>query len=102
MPKASLPLPKRLKAARLRSKLSQKALGIAAKMDEFVASARMNQYEKGIHNPDYSTAQRLAKVLRIPTAYLYADDEEDAELLLNFRELSPAARRRFLALLRNQ
>lgn len=38
---------KRLKEARLEAGLSQKRLGIAAGVDEFVVSARMNQYETG-------------------------------------------------------
>lgn len=46
---AKSPVAKRLKEARLAARLSQKSLGIAAGMDEFSASARMNQYETGKH-----------------------------------------------------
>jgi transcriptional regulator with XRE-family HTH domain len=42
-------LPHRLKEARLRTGLSQQKLGILAGIDEATASARMNQYERGIH-----------------------------------------------------
>ena len=97
MPQAATPLPKRLKSARLRAGLSQKALGIAAGIDEFVASARMNQYERGIHAPEYSTVQRLARVLNVPTAYLYADNDHDAHLLLGFHALTRAEQRKLLA-----
>lgn len=38
---------KRLKEARTAAGLSQKKLGIAAGIDEFVASTRINRYEKG-------------------------------------------------------
>lgn len=38
---------------------SQKQLGILAGMDEFAASARMNQYEKGVHAPDFKTVRDL-------------------------------------------
>lgn len=100
MPKAANPLPKRLKAARQEAGLSQKALGIAAGVDEFVASARMNQYERGVHAPDYTMTKRLARALSVPTAYLYADDDADAELLLAFRGLSETARRKLLKSLR--
>ncbi|MFW2572331.1 hypothetical protein [Legionella sp. 29fVS95] len=47
------------------AKPSQKKLGIAAGMDEFSASARMNHYEMARHNPDYATLKRIADVLKI-------------------------------------
>lgn len=97
MSRAKTPLPKRLKAARVTAGLSQKSLGIACDIDEFVASARINQYERGVHAPRYETARRLAKVLKVPTAYLFADDDADAELLLRFHQLSRSARRVVLA-----
>lgn len=81
------PVPKRLKEARLAAKLSQKKLGIAAGMDEFSASARMNHYEKGRHNPDYSMLKRIAKVLKLPVAYFYAESDELAEMIKIFTYL---------------
>lgn len=75
------PVPKRLKEARLAAKISQKKLGIAAGMDEFSASARMNHYELGRHTPDYATLKRIADVLKVPSAYFYAEDDELAELI---------------------
>ncbi len=69
------PIPKRLKEAREEAGLSQKQLGIKAGIDEFSASARMNQYETGKHIPDYFTLSRIAKILKVPTAYFYADDD---------------------------
>ena len=39
----------RLKEARLRLGLSQEKLGVLAGIDEFSASARINQYERGKH-----------------------------------------------------
>lgn len=94
---AGHPLPERLKAARLRIGLSQKALGMAAGLDEFVASSRINQYERGTHAPNYLTSQQLARVLDVPTAYLYADSDADADLLLAARELNAKDRRALLA-----
>ncbi|NSY35847.1 XRE family transcriptional regulator [Pseudoalteromonas sp. JC28] len=70
------PFPKRLKEARKRKGLSQKQLGILAGMDEFSASARMNQYEKGVHAPDFKTVKALAKVLDVPTAFLFCEEDE--------------------------
>lgn len=82
------PLCKRLKEARLAAGLSQKKLGIAAGMDEFSASARMNHYEIGRHTPDYNTLKRIAKVLKLPVAYFYADADELALLIHAFSHLS--------------
>jgi transcriptional regulator with XRE-family HTH domain len=84
---ASCPVPERLKQARLKRNLSQRSLGIAAGIDEASASARMNQYERGKHVPDYETLCQLALVLRVPVPYFYADDNE-AELLLNMALLT--------------
>lgn len=74
----------RLKQARLAAGLSQKQLGIQAGIDEFVASTRINRYELGVHMPDYLTAQNLAKVLGVSAAFLYAPEDDVAELLLRF------------------
>lgn len=77
----------RLKGARERKGLSQKQLGIAAGLDRFVASTRINRYERGVHHPDPMTAQRLADVLGVPTAYLCACDERLARMILAFSSL---------------
>lgn len=42
----------RFKQARKAKKLTQEQLGIAIGLDEFVASTRINRYEKGVHLPD--------------------------------------------------
>lgn len=76
---------RRLREARLRVKLSQKKLGISAGIDEFSASARINQYERGKHEPDLSTANRLSRALGVPLPYLYAEDDVLAELILNYK-----------------
>lgn len=81
------PLCKRLKEARLAANLSQKKLGIAAGMDQFSASARMNHYEMGRHTPDYSTLKRIANVLNVPVAYFYADNDELAIIINLFDKL---------------
>jgi|TARA_B110000114_G_scaffold115731_1_gene121358 transcriptional regulator with XRE-family HTH domain len=83
----SCPVPRRLKHVRLKRNLSQRSLGIAAGIDEASASARMNQYERGKHVPDYHTLCKLAFVLGAPVAYFYANDHE-AELLLNMTLLT--------------
>ncbi|MPV64778.1 helix-turn-helix transcriptional regulator [Burkholderia sp. BE17] len=72
---------KRLKQARLRSRLTQEQLGIAAGIDEFSASARVNQYERGKHTPKLQMGQRLARALQVPTSFLYEEDDLLASLL---------------------
>lgn len=82
------PVPKRLKEARLAANISQKKLGIAAGMDEFSASARMNHYEIGRHTPDYSTLKRISEVLNVSPAYFYAEDDRLAEAIKVIGQLS--------------
>lgn len=74
----------RLKAARLRAGLTQMQLGVLAQIEEYSASARINQYERGKHMPDFKTAERLAEALAVPLPYLYARDEKLAQLILLF------------------
>ena len=88
------PIYKRLKEARLESGLSQKRLGIAAGVDEFVASARMNQYETGKHSPDFDMLQRISKVLKVPTAFFYTSDNCLANLIKMYSKLDDDQRQR--------
>lgn len=78
----------RLAQARARVGLSQKQLGILAGLDPAVASPRINQYERGKHEPPVKTAKQLAEVLGVPAAFLYTEDELLAQLLLQWNELS--------------
>ncbi len=78
------PFAKRLKQARILRGLSQKQLGIRAGLDQFVASARMNQYEKGVHIPNFATVYGIATVLSVPTAYLFCVEDELAEQILEW------------------
>ena len=92
---------KRLKEARTNAELSQKQLGIEAGIDPFSASPRINQYERGKHTPDYNTASRLAKVLNVPTPYLYAEEDDLAEIILAFGSLPKRLKKKALASLKN-
>lgn len=78
------PLPKRLKEARIAAGISQKELGIAAGIDEFSASPRINQYETGKHTPDFTTLKQLANVLAVPTAYFYAEEDDLAVIIKSY------------------
>ena len=86
----------RLAFARERAGLSQKQLGILSGMDPAVASPRINQYERGKHEPQLKTAKQLAEALGIPAAFLYTEDELLAQLLLQWNGLSLRQRKDIL------
>ncbi len=79
---------RRMKVARERLGISQMELGVRAGIDESSASARINGYERGKHSPDFSTACQLAKVLNVPPAYFYAEDEALADLISTYGSLT--------------
>ena len=89
----------RLRQARERRGLSQEALATSAGIDEFSASARISQYETGKHVPRYEIACRLADVLAVPVAFLYAKDDATARMLLLWQDAPAAARLRAIAAL---
>lgn len=82
---------RRLREAREAYGISQRNLGIEAGLDDFVASTRINRYETGVHQPDLQTLQRLAAVLGVPVAYFYAEEDELAQLIREFK--SPSKRK---------
>ncbi|MEG1154355.1 MAG: helix-turn-helix transcriptional regulator [Acinetobacter sp.] len=92
---------KRLKEARLAAGLSQKRLGIAAGIDEFVASTRINRYEKGVHEADIHTAQKLAQTLNVPLAYFYVENDQLAAIVMNFDKLSEEDKEKIIHLIDN-
>jgi len=65
-------------------------------LDPFVASTRINRYELGVHEPDMATIERLAAALSVPTAYLFADDERLARMILAFDQLPASEKDRLL------
>jgi transcriptional regulator with XRE-family HTH domain len=84
---------KRIKEARLRAGLSQKNLGIKAGIDQFAASTRINYYERDKTHPPFPIAERLARVLNVPTPYLYAREDELANWILAYNQVSARERR---------
>jgi len=90
---------RRLKEARKAAGLSQERLGILAEIDPMSASARMNQYEKGKHEPNIVVVRQIAAALNLPEAYFYADDDETAALLQLFHKLPKKKRRRALEMI---
>ncbi len=86
----------RLKQARLRVGLSQEKLGKLAGIDPMSASARMNQYERGKHSPDYQLMCRVAEILNTPVSWFYTEDEELARLQEVFYHLDSKVRQPLL------
>ncbi|MEQ2355464.1 helix-turn-helix domain-containing protein [Pseudoalteromonas piscicida] len=81
------PTPLRLKEARKAAGYTQQQLGIALGMEPNTASARMNQYEKGKHAPDFTTMKRIADELGVPVAYFYCEEKVLAELIMELGKL---------------
>jgi transcriptional regulator with XRE-family HTH domain len=84
------PVAKRIKQARQLVGISQRNLGIAAGIEPGSASARMNQYERGKHVPDYDTLSKLAAVLTVPVNFFYCLDDNEAQFQLNYHQLHSA------------
>lgn len=91
----------RLKIARQAKKLSQKQLGILAGVDESSASARMNQYERGKHLPDFLMMSKIAECLDLPVAYFFANNDELAEAIALFAKLNKENQAYMLSFLAN-
>lgn len=92
---------KRLKEARLALGISQRELGRRIGLLEDVVSSRVTRYERGTSEPDFATASKLAKELGVPLAYLLADSDVLAEIILAAASLSPSAQRKLAAELKD-
>lgn len=86
----------RLKQARLRAGLSQEKLGKLAGIDPISASARMNQYERGKHSPDYQLMCQVADILKMPVSWFYTANEDEARLQEIFYHLQASIRQPLL------
>jgi transcriptional regulator with XRE-family HTH domain len=87
---------KRLKEARAMRGLSQRALGGIVTGDKAKGSVRINRYEQEVNRADMETAATLARTLDVPLAYLFAEEDDQAELLLAFAQLTKAERSQIL------
>lgn len=90
----------RLKEIRTKAGVSQRTLGVKAGIDQFAASARMNRYEKGIHEPDSRMAKKIAGALGVPAALLHAEADDLAELIETYDKLPKTKRRQALMMLK--
>lgn len=88
---------RRLKKARLALGISQRELGRRIGLSEDVVSSRVTRYERGTSEPDFATANKLAKALGVPLAYLLADSDVLADIILAVTRLPPAEQRKIAA-----
>lgn len=65
--------------------ISQRNLDIEAGLNEFVASPHVNRYETGVHQPNLQTLRQPEEVLGLPLAYFYAEEDDLARLIKNFK-----------------
>lgn len=89
LPPASLvrsPIGRRLRQLRLEQGISQKELGIRIGIDPDVASARVNQYERGRNEPAFEVVRLIARQFSVPAAFFYAEEDALAEMIRRFGE----------------
>lgn len=85
---------RRLKEARRAAELSQRELGRRIGLAEDVVSSRVTRYERGTSEPNFQTASKLAQELGVPLAYLLADNEALADIILAAASLSPTEQKK--------
>lgn len=83
----------RLKQAReLRGIASQRALGVLMGLDKKLASSRVNRYETEVSGIDLDGLGKLADTLGVPMAYLVAEDDATAKVILSLASMSKKER----------
>jgi transcriptional regulator with XRE-family HTH domain len=90
---------RRLREARLRTGIAQDKLGVMIGIDELTSSARISRYENGTHEPPFTTAEKLAAALNVPTAFFYCEDDGLARLICGYALLPASERERLLRVL---
>lgn len=87
-PRASAIFAKRLKQGRERLGVSQRQLGDLLGLGKQVGSTRINRYEQQASLCDMETAARIARELGVPLAYLFAESDALAAIILAFAEMT--------------
>jgi transcriptional regulator with XRE-family HTH domain len=79
---------RRIKQARKLIGVSQTTFGEMAGLDRRNANIKMNQYEKGAHEPKYNFVCKLGEAANLPEYFFYIKDDLLANnmLLTNERE----------------
>ena len=76
--------------------LSQRALGALMDKDNDKnrGAVLVNRYEQQVNQADMSKAAELASALDVPVAYLFAEDDDLAAVILAFAKLPAGERQR--------
>ena len=77
-----LPIPKRLKAIRKMTGLSQRLFGIECEMELSYAAINMSRYENGKHAPSYELLCTISDKYNVPVSYFYERDDALADKIL--------------------
>lgn len=77
--------------------MTQRTLGDFVSGDKDKGAVLINRYERQVNKADMETAAEIARALDVPLAYLFAESDEQADLLLAFAKLSKAERQKVLA-----
>lgn len=83
---------RRLREARLRFGIAQDRLGVMIGLDEGCSSARMSRYENGVHEPPFPIIESIAKLLKVPVAYFFCEDDRLAEIMRTYSSASEEER----------
>lgn len=75
-------IPKRLKEARMRAKLTQEKLGVLAGIEEATAYSCLSHYENGTHKPTFELVCEFTRVLDVPECYFYTVDDRFSDEVL--------------------
>ncbi|GAB3097217.1 helix-turn-helix domain-containing protein [Lysobacter terrae] len=86
-----------MKQAREACGLSQRALGDLLGLGKQTGSVRINRYEQQVSKADMETAADIARKLDVPLAYLFAEADDLAEMILAFAKLTKAERAKVVA-----
>nr|WP_238346297.1 helix-turn-helix transcriptional regulator [Luteimonas saliphila] len=93
----------RIKQARaLRGIRSQRALGALMGLTKKRGSSRINRYETQASGVDLAGLAQLADTLKVPMAYLLAQDETTADIVLALSQLSARERKALARQLKEQ
>lgn len=95
-PPASAMFVARLKTIRELRGTSQRALGALIGLSKTTGSTRINRYEQLASRPDIDTAAAIAEALDVPLAYLVADSDDLARLILAYSQLDEEQRAQVL------
>jgi len=76
--------------------VSQRALGAMLGLTKKNGSVRINRYEQQSSKADMETAFRLADAMQIPAAFLFANDDRLAKIILFFSELTEEEKEEFM------